>query len=131
YARHIYSSAQLIVPEDYVFPNVDRFAYQQLLQDRQDETLTPAAREEAALTLRQIRGRTLAQWAVNIVDYRDSDATMTRFPYDFDPFYLNADGVTPNIAWEPDRVVWGLEQPELLLTETLATHDVRVKKVDT
>ncbi len=34
----------------------------------------------------RVRARSLAQWAVNVVDFRDSDATMTRFEYDETPF---------------------------------------------
>ena len=72
----------------------------------------------------------LAQWAVNVVDFRDADAAMTRFPYDPTPFDNSGN---PNGAyWLPqpnngDQVVWGLEQPELIMTETLATHDLRVR----
>ena len=108
FARHLYCLAQLIVPQDYVFPNVDRNYFLELLD---------AGNTAKVL---EIRSRTLAQWAVNVVDFRDTDATMTRFPYDPTPF----DGA----GWAPTAVVWGLEQPELLLTESLATHDIRVKK---
>ena len=84
------------------------------------------------------RARAIAQWAVNVIDFRDADHAMTRFPYDPQPFQTfntaagnevnfwvpNADNITglPN-----GEVVWGMEQPELLLTETLATHDTRIK----
>ncbi len=118
FARHLYCLAQLIVPEDYVFPNVDRNYFLELLDVSQ--TGIDPAKMAATDKLLEIRSRTLAQWAVNVVDFRDSDATMTRFPYDPTPF----DG-TP---WAPTAVVWGLEQPELLLTESLATHDIRVKR---
>lgn len=108
FARHLYCLAQLIVPEDYVFPNIARDYFNSLPQPEQ----------------LAVRARTLAQWAVNIVDFRDSDATMTRFPYDSNPF-------DNNFVWEPDAVVWGLEQPELLLTESLAFHDTRVRNFAT
>ncbi len=110
FARHLYCLAQLIVPENYVFPNMDRDYYRDHLTDPSDR--------------QAIRARTLAQWAVNIVDFRDSDATMTRFPYDSNPF-------DNNFEWNPDSVVWGLEQPELLLTESLAFHDLRVRNRST
>ncbi|HBE71667.1 MAG TPA: hypothetical protein DDW52_26285 [Planctomycetaceae bacterium] len=69
------------------------------------------------------RARVIAQWAVNVVDFRDADSTMTRFPYDRNPFSL-----TGGQYWnpEPNTVVWGHEAPEVALTESLATHDVRV-----
>ena len=118
FARHLYSLAQLIVPEDYVFPNVDRRYFLELQDVAQNGTGAP--KTAAIAKLLEIRSRILAQWAVNVVDFRDTDATMTRFPYDPTPF----DGA----GWAPTAVVWGLEQPELLLTESLATHDIRVKK---
>jgi hypothetical protein len=60
----------------------------------------------------------LAQYAVNIVDFRDADSIMTRFEYDpnFGP------GST---TWSPSKTVWGCERPELVITETLAWHDRR------
>lgn len=55
----------------------------------------------------------IAQWAVNVLDFRDSDATMTRFVYDENP----TDG------WDPDPqnppFVWGVERPEILITQAL------------
>ncbi len=74
-----------------------------------------------------IRRLTLAQWAINIVDFRDSDSIHTPFEFDFNPFN----------GWQPDGdltttdtdgfVVWGLERPELLLTENVAFHDRRAQ----
>ena len=61
--------------------------------------------------------RMIAQWAVNIVDFRDADSIMTQFSYDLTPF----DGS----PWTPTEVVWGAERPELLITETFASHDRR------
>jgi len=65
--------------------------------------------------------RYLAQWAVNVADFRDRDSIMTRFAYDPTPF--DADG------WSPTEVVWGCERPELLITETLAFHDRRTENL--
>ncbi|MFM7242907.1 MAG: hypothetical protein ACKO40_01860, partial [Planctomycetaceae bacterium] len=64
-----------------------------------DKTANPATLDAAA------------QWAVNVVDFRDVDSTMTRFAYDRNP----KDGWTAGTD-----VVWGLERPELLITEALA-----------
>ncbi|MBN2023001.1 MAG: hypothetical protein JW809_09415 [Pirellulales bacterium] len=92
--------------------------------------------------------RQVAQWAVNVVDFRDRDAIMTPFEYDIDPFHDN-DG-SPNNTWDVDGVVdrdpkpaatdddqahrglvWGGERPELLITETLAFHDRRTEDLNT
>lgn len=142
YARHLYVLAQLIVPEDYVFPNVDRDYFLQILENRNSQNQTTQQAAERAYV--SLRSRILAQWAVNVVDFRDSDSVMTRFPYDPDPF---RDRTLQNASyvWNPQDdfvvdaqnmprnpahtyVAWGMEQPELLLTESLATHDTRVWK---
>ncbi len=124
FARQLYCLAQLIVPEDYVFPNVNREYFQQLLVDRDGGDAFATSK----YTL--LRGRILAQWAVNVVDFRDSDSSMTRFVFDPDPF-RNAAGAD-FAAWEVNAmtqtVVWGMEAPEALLTESLALHDIRVRK---
>jgi hypothetical protein len=54
-----------------------------------------------------------AQWAVNVVDFRDADSVMTLFRYD----------TTPDNGWDVDNsspVVIGAERPELLITEAAA-----------
>jgi hypothetical protein len=66
----------------------------------------------------ELRAHRLAQWAVNVVDFRDQDNIMTRFEYDTTPFDQG--------GWQPDRVVYGCEMPVLLITETLAFHSRRV-----
>ncbi len=66
------------------------------------------------------KARELAQWAVNVVDFRDRDSIMTRFRYD----------PNPSGGWNPTRIVWGCERPELLITETLAFHDRRTEDTD-
>ncbi len=97
------------------------------------------------------RARKLAQWAINVVDYRDPDNIMTAFEYDINPFdgwggTVPIDGrlTTRNDIYGQDQkpggalgspnfdvggVVWGAEAPELLMTETLAWHDR--KTIDT
>ena len=62
--------------------------------------------------------RIMAQWAVNVVDYRDADSIMTRFDYDPNPFVG---------GWNPTETVWGMERPELLITETMAAHARRLE----
>jgi len=64
-----------------------------------------------------------AQWAVNVVDMRDPDSVITRFPFD-----ANSPG---NAAWDPttpdneENVVWGCERPDLLITEAMAWRNIR------
>lgn len=62
----------------------------------------------------------IAQWAVNVVDFRDPDSIMTRFQFDPNPW----DG-----TWDTNNAntVWGCERPELLITETLAAHARRTE----
>jgi len=68
----------------------------------------------------------LAQYAVNVVDFRDADSVMTRFPYDpnFSP---------TNTPCSPGatNVVWGCERPEVIITETWAWHDRRTNDLTT
>jgi len=62
----------------------------------------------------------LAQWCVNVVDFRDPDSIMTRF--DYDPDFEHTSNQTP--AWNPTKTCWGVERPELLLTEAIAWNNV-------
>jgi hypothetical protein len=75
--------------------------------------------------------REIAQWAINVVDFRDADSIMTPFEYDPDPFDgWSVDGLlngylgltSTDDLGNGSNVVWGCERPELLLTETLAYH---------
>ena len=89
--------------------------------------------------------RMIAQWAVNILDYRDQDSIHTPFFVDLDPFDAtgwDADidvftGAADQAAFDAARdvtdttVVWGVERPELLITETMATVDRRTENLDT
>ncbi|MAT68038.1 MAG: hypothetical protein CMJ58_00785 [Planctomycetaceae bacterium] len=90
----------------------------------------------------QALARRIAQWAVNVVDFRDSDNIMTLFVVDYNPFDgwsapdnpndlnslrggNNRFDVASNSPDDTGFYVWGAEQPELLITETLAWHDRR------
>ncbi|MEI8368814.1 MAG: hypothetical protein WCJ31_10300 [Planctomycetia bacterium] len=68
-----------------------------------------------------------AQWAANIVEFRDADSTMTPFEFDTNP----ADGwdVDGNVKTTNDNkpaqrdVVFGCERPEIVIAETCAWED--------
>jgi hypothetical protein len=138
-ARNLYCLAQLVVPREHDFPGMSGVTN---FWDRA-----------------KLRARALAQWAVNVVDFRDADATMTRFEYDIVPFGIGRTNAVSNSSiaarpafWAPDRisyslqdpsdnsrqipnkiyvgVVWGMEMPEALLSETFAIHDKRVRNTD-
>ncbi len=91
-------------------------------------TLTPQQKRELYI-------RRIAQWAVNVVDFRDSDAIMTPFEYDINPWNgWIVDGIvggtSPDDTHPERRLVWGVESPELLLNESLVFHDRRVRDTD-
>ena len=100
----------------------------------QDGTVSSGATLETSEQLQFARA--MAQWAVNVVDFRDADSIHTRFVYD--PFPWDTQGWAPLLddsgaALPPESlsVVWGCERPELLLTETLAVHLQNMEQVGT
>ena len=106
-ARHLYVLMMMVTSDNYQFPNVD-----------------PADTDV-------YRARRLAQWAVNVVDYRDPDSIMTRFAFDPLPF----DGWSPPVDTTTglvlkQNVVWGVEAPDILLRESLCFHDVRLSDTE-
>ena len=119
YAKHLYVLMMMLKDGGYVHPTP-------LFGD--------AGGGLTAVQRNHLTAKRIAQWAVNVVDFRDPDMIMTGFEYDQEPF--------DNAGWEvdgdlampfevtPDRqVVWGCEEPVLLLTETSATHDRRVENL--
>ena len=81
--------------------------------------------------------RRIAQWCANVVDFRDPDSIMTAVEFDLNPFdgwdVDNDLTTTENIPSGSDNlrfVCWGAERPELLISETLATHDVRTQDLN-
>ena len=72
--------------------------------------------------------RRLAQWAINVVDFRDRDSIMTPFEFDVNPLngWQRMDGDVATDEGDERDVVWGCEYPDLIITETLAYHDRRV-----
>lgn len=70
------------------------------------------------VTLDNTKRENLAQFAVNVVDFRDADSVMTKF--DYDPSFGPG-----SATWSPTKTVWGCERPEVIITETFAWHDRR------
>jgi hypothetical protein len=64
--------------------------------------------------------RRAAQWAVNVLDFRDEDSTMTRFVYDADPFDFDGWNVTGTTT----GTVWGVERPDLVIVDTAAWRGI-------
>ena len=84
---------------------------------------------------RDASAQTLAQWAVNIVDFRDADSVMTGFEYDknlTNGWTVDGSLTDPSTDSDPDRaVVWGVERPEILVTENVCWHDRQTDDTDT
>ena len=86
--------------------------------------------------------KVIAQWAVNVVDFRDSDSIMTSFEVDLNPFNgwdVDSDITTTETLTESTatsgpiemrQVFWGTERPELLITESFASHDTRAQDLN-
>ena len=83
--------------------------------------------------------KVIAQWVSNVIDFRDRDSIMTPCEFDLNPWNgWDVDGsiVSTETLLEgtPQRemrhVCWGAERPELLITETMATHDRRTQDLD-
>ena len=83
--------------------------------------------------------RAIAQWAINVADFRDADATMSPFEVDLNPWDgwdvdgdFTTDESTGNdpIPAAEYATLWGTERPELLITENLNIHDRRLEEFD-
>jgi hypothetical protein len=79
----------------------------------------------------------LAQWAINVVDFYDSDSIMTPFEYDINPFNDDPGNPTTTVDGNPKTddgaqrgLVFGCERPELLITESFTYHDRRSEDLD-
>ncbi|MCE9629352.1 MAG: hypothetical protein K8S94_01345 [Planctomycetia bacterium] len=67
---------------------------------------------------------TYAQWAANVVEFRDADSTMTPFEYDENPFDgWQVDNNARTDGEQDRKLLWGAERPELLIAATSAWED--------
>ena len=67
-----------------------------------------------------------AQWAANVVEYRDADSTMTPFEYDADPsngWQVDGDASKVDAGVSDRKLIFGTERPEVVITETSAWED--------
>jgi hypothetical protein len=87
---------------------------------RQLYCLLVAIARRNGITMNATIAEQIAQYAINVVDFRDADSVMTQFKYD--PTFGPA-----NTTWTPgaNDYVWGCERPEILITETWAWHNRR------
>ena len=125
--------------EPYIEPS---YLQTKKIKDLYDST-TPGHREEALRICRELATTRLAQWAVNVVEFTDTDAVMTPFVFDANPFdgagwgtrnitdvwglYSGTNQEFACIGTHDDyRLIWGMERPDLLLTETIAFHNRNV-----
>ena len=85
-------------------------------------TLLVALEQGGGGALPAARAAVLAQWAANVVEFRDADSRMTPFEYDTNPQNgWSVDGDAGTLDGGSERgVVWGAERPEILIRETLA-----------
>ncbi len=129
YARHLYCLMMLLNDNAYVMPPPPIGGPPLPLQKQQELT-----------------AQRIAQWAINVVDFRDPDAIMTPFEYDWNPLNgwvpmdgnvatdegndgidNDGDGNVDEADEKERRVVWGCEYPDVVLTESFACHNRRVK----
>jgi hypothetical protein len=132
YAKHLYILAMATLD----ILQLDRISGRYLGYNLGPDPATWDPAEKAAS--RQLTARQIAQWAVNVVDFRDRDSIMTPFEYDVNPF-TDDDAGSGTTTWNVDDnistpesatyrgLVWGCERPELLIHETLAFHDRRTE----
>ncbi len=131
-ARHLYCLMSLMIDPsvaDFMFK--DEFDYRNT--NYTQNTPQFAGLTQAQWAAREMLARKIAQWAVNAVDAMDPDGVMTAFEYDVNPWNgWSVDGIlgteddVDRFNFPERRVVWGSEQPDMVITETLATHDRRV-----
>ncbi len=96
FARHLYCLMLLLMDENYVdTPNVPSLGGDDINEEWLREAIEAAYKKEIptasdadinAEVMRKLTARRVAQWAINVVDFRDADTIMTPFEYDENPW---------------------------------------------
>ena len=82
----------------------------------------------------------IAQWAINVANFRDPDSIMHPFEYDLEPFdgwdvnHILGDNTLAGGGVENamfTRVAWGVERPEMLISEVMGNHDRATEDLNT
>src|SRR5690606_28264180 len=86
FARHLFCLMMLLVDLDYTPTSAP--AGQPQLEGFTEPFIDPTipAGPAGQLARRELTIRRIAQWAVNVVDFRDADGIMTPFEYDVNPW---------------------------------------------
>lgn len=151
-AKNLYILAMMFADTQYQYPTAEP-AVEEMFGGGSLSSLGPvppnitaatyASDSKRRLRNRWLQARRVAQWAINAVDFRDRDAIMTPFEFDMEPFINNSSSANDGSTWDVDGlittnennsvlntptrgIVWGMEYPELLITETFASHDKRI-----
>lgn len=84
-----------------------------------------------ALALGETNKARAAQWAVNVLDFRDDDSNITGFEYDTNLANgWNVDGDCGTTGDTDRAVVWGVERPEVMIAEVAAWREPRGSQPD-
>jgi hypothetical protein len=104
-------------------PGTQEYHRQRIAYFKDLYTLLVALEQGGGAPLAPAKAAELAQWAANVVEFRDADSRIIPFEYDIDPrngWNVDGDVTTDDGGHADRRVVWGCERPEILIQETLA-----------
>jgi hypothetical protein len=117
-----FETANAGYPSSLALFNANQYYVQRQAYFKDLYTLLVALEQGGGAAPSAARAAELAQWAANVVEFRDADSRVTPFEYD----------TNPRNGWAPDgymatadgggerAVVWGVERPEILIRETFA-----------
>ncbi|MCE9604733.1 MAG: hypothetical protein K8U03_07495 [Planctomycetia bacterium] len=123
YAKELYCLMMLLVDQNYVEPlptsvnslgsgpGAESDTVGRLPTLKEPNKVFPGLPDNKK-TQRWLFARKIAQWAVNVVDFRDRDAIMTPFEFDVDPFFDNdspSDTGTLNLMQPVSNGTWDVD----------------------